>query len=394
MSYNRILTPRFYLDTNNWRMARGSDNKLSKISGTFNTGSTIDDLIDMKPLNRCSFDTSGNTTHIILQLDSLTTSIHSKFDYIAILNHNLDTADGRVGVMYQIESGTTTTTFQNKLIESGQNFESTVSIGDRVINTTDSSLAYVTNIDSDTQLTLNNDIMITGEDYKIFTPVTGLTEVVNGTIDNDGGSGSRDVADPAVNGSTILTFDEITGDDGRYWAIEIEDDDTFSGTDLEIGLIMMGEYYDMPHSSDRAVKRTIDYDGVTIQQAIGGGEFANASHFGGDDFSSSYFGQPFRQGSTSYIRRAGGRISYDIKFSYLNDTDLMPSNLAYPYGDTVFHDVWNKASGMYIPFIFGTDKTSTTMGDYIFARFQGDSLQATQVANQVWDISLKIKETW
>lgn len=156
----------------------------------------------------------------------------------------------------------------------------------------------------------------------------------------------------------------------------------------------MGEYYDMPHSPDLSVKRTIDYDGVTIQQAIGGGEFANASHFGGDDFSSNYFGQPFRQNATSHFRRAGGRISYDMKFSYLNDTDLMPSDLSLPYSDTVFHDVWNKTSGMYLPFIFGADNISTTMGDYIFARFQDDSLQATQVAPQIWDIALKIRETW
>lgn len=330
MSYNRIATPRFYLDTNNWRMSRGVSNKLSIISGTPNTGSTVNDLTDMKPLNRCSFDTSGTTTHIVLQLDTTNTSTENKFDYIAILNHNLSTAEGKIRVAYRTAAFT----------GAGQG-----------------------------------------------TDVTNLTEVVNGAV-------SGNLATPSANGSTILTFDEVTSANGRYWAIEIEDDATFPATDLEIGLVMMGEYYDMPHSPDLSVKRTIDYDGVTVQQAIGGGEFANASHFGGDDFSSSVFGQPFRHQTTSYFRRAGGRISYYVKFSYLNDTDLMPSDLSRPYGDTVFHDVWNKTSGMFVPFIFGADNTSTTMGDYIFARFQDDSLQSTQVAPQIWDIDLKIRETW
>lgn len=66
------------------------------------------------------------------------------------------------------ESGTTdgaTTSF--KLIQSGQNFNTTVAVGHSVKNTTDTSYALVTAVDSDTQLTLDTDIMATGEDYEI-----------------------------------------------------------------------------------------------------------------------------------------------------------------------------------------------------------------------------------
>jgi len=399
MTYQRILKPKFYVDTPNWKISRASwwmSGEFEKITGTFNTGSLVTDLIDMKPNNRCSFDTSADTDgHIILMWDSQTTSTADKFDFVSILNHNLDTADGRIRVMYQIDSGTTDGTTVSKLVDAGQNFTSTVTAGDTVVNTTDSTHAFVTAVDSDETLSLDTDIMVSGEVYRIFTPVSNLTSVVNGTVDSDGGSGSESVSDPAYDGSTIITFDEVTASNGRYWAIEIEDDANFSGTDLEIGLIMLGEVYTMSISPDRSVKRNISYEGVDIMQAIGGGEFANAQYLGGEDFSSHIFGQPFRRVSTgTAYRRSGGRIGYNVKFSYLDDTDIMPSNFASPWGDSVFHDVWNKTNGVMIPFIFTPDSTSTTDGDYLFARFQQNSLQMTQVANNVWDISLSLRETW
>jgi len=66
-----------------------------------------------------------------------------------------------------IDSGTTDGTSAGKLIQSGQNFLTTVSIGDIVHNTTNDTYAEVTNIDSDTELTLDNDIIVSGENYTI-----------------------------------------------------------------------------------------------------------------------------------------------------------------------------------------------------------------------------------
>ena len=68
----------------------------------------------------------------------------------------------------EVDSGTTdgaTTAF--KLIDSSQNFNTSVSIGNKVINQVDGTTALVTVIDSNTQLTLNTDIMLTAEAYTI-----------------------------------------------------------------------------------------------------------------------------------------------------------------------------------------------------------------------------------
>ena len=65
------------------------------------------------------------------------------------------------------DSGTTTATTADKLVDSTQNFTSTVRVGDLVSNTTDSTTATVTAVDSDTTLSLSADIMASGESYQI-----------------------------------------------------------------------------------------------------------------------------------------------------------------------------------------------------------------------------------
>jgi len=72
-----------------------------------------------------------------------------------------------LGAAASIESGTTTATTAFKLIDAGQNFEVTVRVGMTVKNTTDTTTALVTVVDSNTELTLDTDIMTTGETFTI-----------------------------------------------------------------------------------------------------------------------------------------------------------------------------------------------------------------------------------
>ena len=66
-----------------------------------------------------------------------------------------------------VDSGTTDGTTASKLVDSTQNFVTTVTIGDIIHNTTDGTFAEVTAIDSDTQLSLDADIMVSGEAYVV-----------------------------------------------------------------------------------------------------------------------------------------------------------------------------------------------------------------------------------
>lgn len=67
-----------------------------------------------------------------------------------------------------VDSTTTGTTTAYKLIDSTQTFLTSVAIGDTVHNDTDTTETTITAIDSDTQLSIKNDIMTTGEDYRII----------------------------------------------------------------------------------------------------------------------------------------------------------------------------------------------------------------------------------
>jgi len=64
-------------------------------------------------------------------------------------------------------NGTTTATTANKLVDSSASFTSTVTVGDQVVNQVDGQTALVSNVDSDTTLSLDADIMLTGEAYTI-----------------------------------------------------------------------------------------------------------------------------------------------------------------------------------------------------------------------------------
>ncbi len=64
-------------------------------------------------------------------------------------------------------NGTTTSTSANKLVDSSASFTSTVTVGDQVVNQVDGQTALVSNVDSDTTLSLDADIMLSGEAYTI-----------------------------------------------------------------------------------------------------------------------------------------------------------------------------------------------------------------------------------
>jgi len=66
-----------------------------------------------------------------------------------------------------VKTGTTTGQATNKLIDSNASFVAG-DLGRNVWNTTDNTYAKVTAVDSSTQLTLDSDIMATGEGYRLY----------------------------------------------------------------------------------------------------------------------------------------------------------------------------------------------------------------------------------
>ena len=92
---------------------------------------------------------------------------NQKIQYVIIEDTDILNDGDTVTFSSLKDSGTTTATTANKLVDATQNFTSTVRVGDLVSNTTDSTTATVTAVDSDTTLSLSADIMTSGENYQI-----------------------------------------------------------------------------------------------------------------------------------------------------------------------------------------------------------------------------------
>ena len=110
-------------------------------------------------LNGCDLNTAGTTTNYDATLVAWAAA--DVPNSLSFHGGNSKYGEGLV------DSGTTDGVAANKLIQSGQNFLTTVTIGDVIYNTTDGTYARVTAIDSDTQLSIDADIMASGEAYRI-----------------------------------------------------------------------------------------------------------------------------------------------------------------------------------------------------------------------------------
>jgi len=73
-----------------------------------------------------------------------------------------------------LAQGTASSTTTNKLVDTSAAFTTLLAVGDVVENTTDNTTAKITAIDSATQLTIDNDIMVSGETYRIFSDYVKL----------------------------------------------------------------------------------------------------------------------------------------------------------------------------------------------------------------------------
>ena len=341
MANMNIRKSRFYVDEINYLLSRGlvqngnfdvlaTDSGAYKM-GTFTTGSEAE-LFDMKPLNKCTFDTSADPDgHVMVNLN--TQNSLSKISFVAILNHNMSSADAKFRIC-----------------------------------------------SSDTEA------HIQAVDMGSATAVS-CTEVVNAD------SISTNIITPAEDGSTIVRFTES---DDIYWGIQFEGDsgNEFGSTDLFVGCILIGEYYEIPHAPDLSAKRSIVFDKVNIKESVGGQRYSNMTSFGRQVSSTTR--SPFSRNVLNE-RIHGGRIVYDLNYSYLNSTDVMPNQYynVQNTDDAAVVDIWNQTNGNHLPFIFSCDSSSEgadAESEHIFARFGQESLEMTQVASDVFNVNMKIEE--
>ena len=199
-------------------------------------------------------------------------------------------------------------------------------------------------------------------------------------------SGTPNQIEPSADGDTVFSFTARTE---RYWIIEIYDLTAFSGTDLEIGSFILGEMYSLPNAPDLNVTHDFSVDGVQISESIGGKRFSNPDWIKANNNSGTNY-IPFRRDIGA--QQLPGRERFSLSYSFISDDDLLPSNLGAPTGDNFATDVLAKTGWHTLPFIFTIDDTSTTQGDYMFARFMSNSFSITQVAWRVYNMAFSVEQ--
>ena len=148
---------------------------ISSVDGTGNVSGSVtllNSAVTAKVLTGLPTPSAGNiqASDTILQafgklqsqVSSISNGLIFKGSWDAATNTPTLTSGGG-----EVDQGTTTGQAANKLIDTSQNFNVTVSIGDKVINQVDGQSALVTVIDSNTQLSLDADIMLSSEAYTI-----------------------------------------------------------------------------------------------------------------------------------------------------------------------------------------------------------------------------------
>ena len=193
-----------------------------------------------------------------------------------------------------------------------------------------------------------------------------------------------------------------TDKDVNTLAVQFKRNVTSLATETIIGDVSLGWSYEMPHSPDMELTQTFANESLKVQATKGGHTFTNTG-----------WNQPPKWGvfpqwsdktdSISYPARR----SWSLKFSYLSDTSIMPSefNKTIPqnYG-MFFSGTTNHYSikdnflskvmptiNLGLPFIFQPNKD---VEEYAICRVNANSVALNQVANNVYDTSLDIVEIW
>jgi len=347
MTYNRVATPRMYMDRLSFDLTNGF-RTISNYTIIQNDGSTavtfdggqIEDLFDMRPTNYATIAHDTQAFYIIIDTGMGSDTV-AEANFLAILGHNFEEADAAFAVQHDDSS----------------------SFG---------SATFVSN---------------------------SPTRVINAAV-----SSSANYVEPDNNGWSLITWAN-NNTDNRYYRIIISKEGNLGAnfdSDVKIGSIMLGEYIDFPSSPDMSVGFTIDYDGTKLINSVGGNTYAQASHLGSAGWAKT---NPWvnatsgNENQTTTLSRHYGRRKYDMNFSYVADTDLFLSNMHAGHGGTVdgsdlYSQFYHKSLGQHLPFLFSIDSTSTNEGDYGLYRLDDSKMKTKQVAHQTWNTSLGLVESW
>ena len=343
MAKQNVSTPRFYIDHLQYIRAIGKGFPITDDEDIFNLNPSS--FLANKPLNAetnwwdfgvfpADTNDDGSTADEALLIENVN---YGKLNYVAILGHNLGTC-----------------------------MEGELNLGFR------DNIAYSNTADID---------------FYNYNPV----EVVNFDA----------YTSVPLDGFSIATFDDIDFNGINLW---------FSLTNTvaenKIGSLSLGRYYEMPHSPELSLTLSHEYKGVTKQTTMGGSTLTNINYYKPPKWGDK---EAWQLGN--FPRKYSGRRVWDLSFNYLNDEDLEPTSYQIDESHTSdWKDNWFSNILYYtmcgaLPFIFQPNKDATydwsadsgqvtAIPEFAICRFDMDTFSREQVAPGVYNIKIKVKESW
>ena len=168
------------------------------------------------------------------------------------------------------------------------------------------------------------------------------------------------------------------------------------------GSVLWGKYYDMPHSPELSLTMSHEYGGVKKQETAGGSTLGYINYYKPLDWGDLQAWQ-----LDGWDRKYSGRRVWDLSWNYLSDSDLEPYNYHIDsssdhssWKDNWFTNVIHYTNGGQLPFIFCPDPSigyylsTWTIPEFAICRFDMKTFKREQVANGIYNIKVKIKESW
>ena len=338
MAYNKVGTPRFYIDYLSYWQSIGMVHSLSK--GTHNEaidGSYVG--LDPSKLCNISVESNDNASGVSNFSIDFNTFIDQgtleNINYGGVIGHNLSKSvdDGT----HTLNKGSAAVRFSvNKmegydLLQHQQAWRG--ALAPQLVPSNERNIINSTNFSAENRTFLDD------SGFSLFR--VALQSQVNSnvgadTLDPETGEYLSETDggvpwDLSIHGanvdriSFVLNFwDETAAEGAGDWLVDAEG---YSGS-WAANSIVLGHYYDMPHSPELDLSMTIENDGVDIFTTTGGSHISNIKYNGApmwemDDGTSI---PPWTIGEPTTSGRRRGRRVWDLKFSYLSDKDLFASN--------------------------------------------------------------------
>ena len=249
-------------------------------------------------------------------------------------------------------------------------------------------------------------------------------------IDTSGYFNSGDGSyNPPYNGFTIYTFDSTDKEIIGYHST--------NNTLSAVGSIVIGTYYDIPHSPELKLTMTREMDGAKKIRTKGGADLVDHRYTKPPLWNDAAPWELYQGTPANQELSRSGRRSWDLRFNYLQASDMLGLNQTqstansgtdhhgdlfrgsdYDDGDINMHSdpdgtgtdthgnfnynlltddnfysqVIHKTNGGQLPFLFQPDNSNPD--GFAIAKFDMNKFSFRQTAPNMYSVKLKIREIW